>query len=174
MKTFAVALTVLTVLVAAGAMARKGAWVVKREAVVAAPPELVFGLASEARSLDGWSWWHGTVAATPGGAPTGVGATLTLSGNNPTTLVLQKALPPQSVAWAITAERGGLQTLSVDLAPHPQGTLVTLLLEGTHSGTDKLRALVMDVDRLVGRRLDESLERLSATAQALTPKEGAN
>lgn len=147
MRTFIISLAVLVALTGLYVLRRPSQWEVKRDVVTPAAPSAVFAIISNPDA----------------------GAALRLDGEQ-SRATLTSMQVPTTATWMVSAatpERTYETTVEARVEEHPQGSLVTLTASGVNTTGDKLRMLVMAIDRLVGPQLNASLEHIGVAALAL-------
>jgi hypothetical protein len=167
----AVAAAIVAVLVFAAT--RPNAFVVKRSAVIDAPPGTLEAMVSDFHQWGRWSPYETMDPAmkrTYGGPASGVGATYAWVGNDKVGtggMEIQKVIPAREVVVGLhfvkpfKADSIGRFTFE----PQGAGTRVTWSMEGENPYIAKLMGLVFNMDKLVGKDFETGLANMKKAAE---------
>lgn len=166
----AVIVVVLVVVVAL----RPSEFRVERAATIAAPPPVVFAQVNDFRKWDAWSPYARRDPAMKKsfeGAPAGVGAVYTWSGNHEvgegrTTII--ESRPHDLIRIKLEFVRPFAATNTAEFTFRPEGerTAVTWSLAGRNSFMGKAVGLFMNMDRMVGVDFEQGLARMKSVVEA--------
>jgi hypothetical protein len=150
---------------------------VERTATMAAPAPVVF---AQVNDFHKWEAWSPYVKRDPAmkksfeGAPTGVGAIYTWSGNHEvgegrTTII--ESRPSELIRIKLEFVRPFTATSTAVFTFKPEGerTAVTWSLDGRNGFPAKAMGLVMNMDRMIGDDFEKGLAHMKAIAEA-TPR----
>ena len=151
---------------------------VQRSATLSAPVPVVF---AQVNDFHKWEAWSPYVKRDPAmrksfeGAPAGVGAIYTWSGNNEvgegrTTII--ESRPGELIRIKLEFARPFASTSTAEFTFKPAGerTVVTWALDGQNGFPAKAMGLVMNMDRMIGDDFEKGLAQIKAIAEA-TPRE---
>ena len=151
---------------------------VQRSATIAASAPVVFAQVNDFHKWDAWSPY---VKRDPGmkktfeGAPAGVGAIYTWSGNHEvgegrTTII--ESRPSELIRIKLEFVRPFASTSTAEFTFKPEGerTAVTWALDGRNGFPAKAMGLVMNMDRMIGDDFEKGLAQIKAIAEA-TPRQ---
>jgi len=167
----AVAAAVVGVLVFAAT--RPNEFVVKREAVIDAPPETLEAMVSDFHQWGRWSPYETMdpgMKRTYGGPASGVGSTYAWVGNDKVgtgSMEIQKVVPGREVVFGLhfvkpfKADNTGRFTFE----PRGAGTRVTWSMAGQNPYIAKLMGLVFNMDKLVGKDFETGLANMKKAAE---------
>jgi carbon monoxide dehydrogenase subunit G len=163
----AVVMGILVGLFILGGLLLPGEIRVARSIEIDAPPEQVFPLVNDLDAFNRWSPWATLDSETRyelTGPESGVGARLSWSSDNPEvgsgSQEIVRSLPPEQVSLRLDFGAGGSAEASFDLESTDNGTKVTWSF-GYEIGYDLIgRYVGLVLDRLVGKKYEEGLERL--------------
>ena len=169
-----VAILVVLVIVIA---TRPSEFRVERSATVSAPAPVVF---AQVNDFHKWEAWSPYVKRDPAmkksfeGAPAGVGAIYTWSGNHEvgegrTTIIESRPSELIRIKLEFVRPFAGTSTAAFTLRPEGERTAVTWSLEGRNSLPAKAMGLVMNMDRMIGDDFEKGLAQMKAIAEA-TPR----
>jgi uncharacterized protein YndB with AHSA1/START domain len=168
----AVAVVALVVVVAT----RPAAFRIARTTTVAAPAETVFALLADFRAWSQWSPYEKLDPAatkTFEGPPAGVGAGYHYVGKKvgEGRMTITAATPGQRVAIRAEFIRPFTATNQIELtlAPAPGGVTVTWAMTGNNSFVFKAFSLLVDIDRMLGKDVEQGLADLKRVAEAARP-----
>ncbi|HSL48718.1 MAG TPA: SRPBCC family protein [Candidatus Deferrimicrobiaceae bacterium] len=166
----AVIVVVLVVVVAL----RPSEFRVERAATIAAPPPVVFAQVNDFRKWDAWSPYARRDPAMKKsfeGAPAGVGAVYTWSGNHEvgegrTTII--EIRPHDLIRIKLEFVRPFAATNTAEFTFRPEGerTAVTWSLAGRNSFMGKAVGLFMNTDRMVGGDFEKGLAQMKSVVEA--------
>lgn len=164
---------VLALVLAVG-VALPGSWSAEREAVVAAPVDVVYTLLEAPGAWRTFTDWPSAGMA-PHGPPTGVGAGLTWDdpevGSGAFEIV--EAAPPRRVRYRVAVGGSTLRVEgTLELAEERGGTRVRWREEGAFGRNPLLRYGSRLMERRQGEQLERSLQRLDSAARAPGPATG--
>jgi uncharacterized protein YndB with AHSA1/START domain len=167
---------VLVVAVFAGYVAMQpDVYALSRSAVIAAPPDAVFGYLEDFRKWELWSPWakrDPNAKATFSGEPKGRGAVFEWSGNSEVgagrmTMMQSRAPGGLTVKLDFTKPYESTSNVTFLLKPEAGGTRVTWSMSGRQTFLEKAFCLMMGgMDRLVGPDYEKGLANLKAVAEA--------
>ncbi|HSE04267.1 MAG TPA: SRPBCC family protein [Methylomirabilota bacterium] len=173
-----IALIVIVVVFAVVVATRPAEFRIERTATIAAPAPAVF---AQVNDLHKWEAWSPYARRDPGmkkgfeGAPAGVGAIYTWSGNNEvgegcTTII--ESRPDELIRIRLDFVRPFAATNTAEFTFRPEGdrTAVTWSLAGRHDFMGKAVGLFMNMDRMVGGDFEAGLAQLRSVAEA-APKQ---
>ena len=170
----AVVLTVLVVVIAT----RPTEFRVQRSATISAPAPVVFAQVNDFHKWEAWSPYvkrDPAMKKTFEGAPAGVGAIYTWSGNNEvgegrTTII--ESRPGELIRIKLEFVRPFASTSAAEFVFKPEGerTVVTWALDGRNGFPAKAMGLVMNMDRMIGDDFEKGLAQIKAIAEA-TPRQ---
>jgi uncharacterized protein YndB with AHSA1/START domain len=167
-----IALLLLLVLIIF-ALTKPNDFVVSRSISIHAPRERVYRLVSDFREWPKWSPWERLDPAmrrTLSGADQGLGAIYEWDGNRKVgtgRMEITAVEPPSLTEIALTFIRpfAAQNQLRFTLVPAGDGTNVTWEMTGTNNLPMKVMAIVMNMDRIVGRDFERGLQALKAEAE---------
>ena len=164
---------IVVVLVVVIAM-RPAEFRVERTATISAPAPVVFAQVNDFRQWEAWSPYAKRDPAMKKsfeGAPAGVGAIYTWSGNNEvgegrTTII--ESRPNELVRIKLEFVRPFAATSTAEFTFRPEGerTAVTWSLDGRNGFPAKAMGLVMNMDRMIGDDFEKGLAQMKAIAEA--------
>lgn len=165
LKKIGIALAAVLALLAIVIATRPAAFRIERSAVVAAPPEVVYGHVNMLQRWQGWSPWEGmdpNLKRTYAGPATGVGASYTWAGNDKVgegSMTITASDPARKVVIKLEFRKPWKATNDAifTFAPQADGTLVTWAMEGENDFFGKAAWMVMDMDRMVGADFERGL-----------------
>jgi hypothetical protein len=166
------ALAVLAVAVLAIAARRPGDFVVTRSARLQAPAGRIFPLISDLRAHEAWSTFDPpdpAVRKTHSGAPHGTGAVNEWAGSGRAgagRLAITGAEPASAIDMRLDMLRPIRASNQVRFTLQPDGdaTVVTWHMAGRTPFVGKVMHLFFNMDRMVGREFESSLQRLGELA----------
>lgn len=151
---------------------------VERAATISAPAPVVF---AQVNDFHKWEAWSPYAKRDPGmkktfeGAPAGVGAIYTWSGNHEvgegrTTII--ESRPGELIRMKLEFVRPFASTSTAEFTFKPEGdrTAVTWALDGRNGFPAKAMGLVMNMDRMIGDDFEKGLAQIKAIAEA-TPRQ---
>ena len=173
-----IAITAIVVVLVVVIAMRPTEFRVERTATISAPAPAVFAQVNDFRQ---WEAWSPYAKRDPGmkksfeGAPAGVGAIYTWSGNHEvgegrTTII--ESRPSELIRIKLEFVRPFVGTSTAEFTFRPEGgrTAVTWSLEGRNSFPAKAMSLVMNMDTMIGGDFEKGLAQLKAIAEAATPR----
>jgi uncharacterized protein YndB with AHSA1/START domain len=169
-----VVVAVLAVVIAT----RPGDFQVQRSTKIAASPEVVFSLVSDFHQWAKWSPWEKrdpNMKKTFEGAPSGVGAVYSWSGNNKVgegRMTLTESKPNERVLIKLEFIKPFPATNQTELTLSPEAgaTAVTWTMRGTNNFVGKAFSLVMNMDKMVGGDFETGLAQLKQTSEEETKR----
>jgi uncharacterized protein YndB with AHSA1/START domain len=146
---------------------------VARTATIKAPPEKIFALINDLRSMQTWSAWEKMdpgMKRTHGGAASGPGATYAWAGNKQIgegRMEIIESSPPSKVTIRMDFIKpfAAVNTLEFTLQPDGGSTRVTEAIFGPSPFISKVMSIVCNADRMIGGKFDESLAELKVMAE---------
>jgi uncharacterized protein YndB with AHSA1/START domain len=146
---------------------------VARTATIKAPPEKIFALINDLRSMQTWSAWEKMdpgMKRTHGGAASGPGATYAWAGNRQIgegRMEIIESSPPSKVTIRMDFIKpfAAVNTLEFTLQPDGGSTRVTEAIFGPSPFISKVMSIVCNADRMIGGKFDESLAELKVMAE---------
>lgn len=172
-KTF-IGLAVIVIVFGVVVALRPSEFRVERAATIAAPPPVVFAQVNDFRKWDAWSPYARRDPAMKksfAGAPAGVGAVYTWSGNHAvgegrTTII--ESRPHDLIRIKLEFVRPFAATNTAEFTFRPEGerTAVTWSLAGRNSFMGKAVGLFMNMDRMVGRDFEKGLAQMKSVVEA--------
>lgn len=151
---------------------------IARSAAMTAPPATVF---AQVNDFHNWAWnpWgkiDPAMKQTYEGAPAGIGAIYTWTGNNQVgsgRMTIVESRPGEFVRIKMEFQKPMKATHTAEFAFKPQGagTEVTWSMYGKNNFMAKAMCLFMDMDKMVGGMFEKGLADMKKTAEAtpLTP-----
>ena len=146
---------------------------VARTATIKAPPEKIFALINDLRSMQTWSAWEKMdpgMKRTHGGAASGPGATYAWAGNKQIgegRMEITESSPPSKVSIRMDFIKpfAAVNTLEFTLQPDGGSTRVTEAIFGPSPFISKVMSIVCNADKMIGGKFDESLAELKTMAE---------
>lgn len=179
LKKILIAIAVLVVVLAIVVAMQPSEFRIERTAAIAAPPSAVFAQVNDFHHWDAWSPWaklDPAMKKTYEGAPAGVGAVSTWSGNQDVgegRATITESRPDELIRIKLEYLRPFEATNTAEFAFKPEGdhTMVTWSLYGSNNFMAKAFGLVMDMDDMLGSQFEQGLESLGSavTAAAAQP-----
>jgi uncharacterized protein YndB with AHSA1/START domain len=165
-----VAIVVILVL----ASLRPAEFRITRRATMAAPPDAVFAQVNDFHAWEHWSPWaklDPTMKETYEGAPAGVGAIYTWTGNSKVgagRMTITDSRPGERVVINLEFLRPfkATNTAEFTFAPEAGGTVVTWSMLGTNKLMTKVFDLLCNMDKTVGKDFEKGLAAMKARAEA--------
>lgn len=163
-------LVVLVVVIAT----RPSAFRVERSATISAPAPVVF---AQVNDFHQWEAWSPYVKRDPGmkksfeGAPAGVGASYTWSGNHEvgegrTTIIESRPSELIRITLEFVRPFAGTSTAEFTFRPEGERTAVTWSLAGRNNFPAKAMGLIMNMDKMIGDDFEKGLAQMKAIAEA--------
>jgi hypothetical protein len=169
-----IAIAVLVVVLVVVIATRPSEFRVERTATVSAPAPVVFAQVNDFHKWDAWSPY---AKRDPGmkksfeGAPSGVGAVYTWSGNHEvgegrTTIVESRPSELIRVRLEFVRPFAATSTATFTFRPEGERTAVTWTLDGRNGFPAKAMGLVMNMDKMIGDDFEKGLAQMKAIAEA--------
>jgi hypothetical protein len=151
---------------------------VVRSATVAAPTPDVFAQVNNFHNWQAWSPWaklDPAAKATFGGPPAGPGAVFTWAGNDKIgegRMTLTESHPTDLVKVKVEFVKPFEGTNTTEFTFKPQGdqTAVTWSMAGHNNFVAKALCLFMNMDRMIGRDMENGLAQLKSVVEAAVKK----
>ncbi|MCO6411323.1 MAG: SRPBCC family protein [Thiogranum sp.] len=145
---------------------------VERSARIKAPPEKIYPLINDLRSMRTWSAWE---KVDPGmkrahsGAVSGVGAVYEWEGNNDIgqgRMEITESSPSRlTIRMDFIKPFAAHNSLEFTLQPEGDATRVTQAISGPSPYISKLFGLFCSMDKMIGEKFEESLAALKTAAE---------
>jgi uncharacterized protein YndB with AHSA1/START domain len=169
----AAVIVVLVILIAL----RPAEFSLSRSTTIAAPPQAVFAQVNDFHRWDAWSPWAKLdpgMTKTYEGAPAGVGAVYTWSGNNTVgegRMTITDSRPGELVRIRLEFKRPMTATNVTDFTFTPAGdrTIVVWSMSGRNGFMAKAFGFFVNMDKLVGGDFEKGLASLKAICESGTP-----
>jgi len=147
---------------------------VERTATMSAPAPVVFAQVNDFHQWEAWSPYAKRDPAMKKsfeGAPAGVGAIYTWSGNHEvgegrTTIIESRPSALIRIKLEFVRPFAGSSTAEFTFKPEGERTAVTWSLDGRNSFIAKAMGLVMNMDRMIGDDFEKGLAQLQSIAEA--------
>lgn len=147
---------------------------IARSTTVAAPAEAVYAQLNDFHKWDAWSPWAKLDPAMKKnfeGAPSGVGASYTWSGNDKVgagRMTITDSKPNELVRMKLEFTEPFAATNTAEFTMKPEGnqTTVTWSMSGTKNFMSKAFDLIMNMDKMVGGDFEKGLAQLKTVAEA--------
>ena len=151
---------------------------VERSAMMNAPAPIVFNQVNDFHKWDAWSPWaklDPAAKATFGGPPAGPGAVFTWAGNDKIgegRMTLTESHPTDLVKVKVEFVKPFEGTNTTEFTFKPQGdqTAVTWSMAGHNNFVAKALCLFMNMDRMIGRDMENGLAQLKSVVEAAVKK----
>lgn len=151
---------------------------IERSATISAPPVTVFAQVNDFHKWGAWSPWvkmDPNMMQSYEGAPSGVGAAYSWSGNNQVgegRMTITDSQPNDLIKIKLVFTKPFAATNLTDFTFKPQGkeTAVTWSLTGDNNFVGKAFGLFMNMDKMVGNDFERGLAQMKAVAEA-APKQ---
>ena len=148
---------------------------VSRSMTIAAPAATVFEQVNDFHKWDGWSPWaklDPNMKQSHDGAPAGVGASYSWSGNDQVgegRMTLTESRPSEMIRIKLEFLKPFAATNTAEFSFKPDGnqTTVTWSMFGTNNFMAKAFGLFMNMDQLVGGDFEKGLAQLKAVAETI-------
>ena len=178
LKKILIALAALAVLFVGYVAMQPSEFRVVRSATVAAPTPDVFAQVNNFHNWQAWSPWaklDPAAKATFGGPPAGPGAVFTWAGNEKIgegRMTLTESHPTDVVKIKVEFVKPFEGTNTTEFTFKPQGdqTAVTWSMAGHNNFVAKALCLFMNMDRMIGRDMENGLAQLKSVAEAAVRK----
>ena len=169
-----IAIAVIVVVLVVVIATRPSEFRVERTATVSAPAPVVFAQVNDFHKWDAWSPY---AKRDPGmkktfeGAPAGVGAIYTWSGNHEvgegrTTIIESRPSELIRVKLEFVRPFAATSTATFTFRPEGERTAVTWTLDGRNGFPAKAMGLVMNMDKMIGDDFEKGLAQMKAIAEA--------
>ncbi len=166
---FIIALAVMMI----RAMSRPDEFRIERAIDIAAPPERIFPLLNDFRAWPQWSPWEKKDPAMTrryGATTVGAGATYAWEGDRNVgkgEMRIADTMPPSRVAIDLHFIKPfrARNAVAFTLEPRGAGTYVTWTMRGPSPFLFKIMHLFIDMDRMVGKDMEQGLANLKAAAE---------
>lgn len=147
---------------------------IARSTTVAAPAQAVYAQVNDFHKWDAWSPWAKLDPAMKKnfeGAPSGVGASYTWSGNDKVgagRMTITDSKPNELVRMKLEFTEPFAATNTAEFTMKPEGnqTTVTWSMSGTKNFMSKAFDLIMNMDKMVGGDFEKGLAQLKTVAEA--------
>ena len=169
-----IALVVIVAVLAVVVATRPSELRVQRTTTISAPAPVVFAQVNDFRKWEAWSPYvkrDPAMKKTFEGAPAGVGAIYTWSGNNEvgegrTTII--ESRPSELIRVKLEFVRPFAATSIAEFTFKPEGerTAVTWSLSGHNNFIAKAMGLVVNMDRMIGGDFETGLAQMKSAAEA--------
>lgn len=172
-KSILIAVAALIAAVLIYAATRPDSFRVQRTVSIGAPPEKIFPLINDLRSMQDWSAWEKVdpgMKRTHSGAAQGIGAIYAWEGNREIgqgRMEITESSPPTHVVIRMDFIKPfpARNTLEFTLQATDGSTLVTQAIYGPSPYLSKLMGLVFDMDKMIGEKFEASLAALKSAAE---------
>jgi len=169
----AIALVVIVAALLAYAATRSDTFRVQRSAGIYAPPERIFPLIANLKSMNTWNPFvdpDPAIKIAYTGPESGKGAAHSWSGNSKVGeghIEITEAVPSSRVAMQLDMLKPMKAHNAVEFRLQPNGgeTTVTWAMSGRQSFMAKLMTIFIDCDRMVGGQFEKGLASLKAIAE---------
>jgi uncharacterized protein YndB with AHSA1/START domain len=169
----AIMLCVLVVALLVYATTKPDRFCVSRATTIKAPPERIFPLIANLKSMNTWNPFvepDPAIKISYSGPESGQGAAHTWAGNGKVgegRIEITEAQPPSRVAMRLQMIKPMKADNAVEftLAGHGSGTDVTWAMSGRQSLMTKLMTLFIDCERMVGSQFEKGLANLKVLAE---------
>lgn len=172
LKNILIAVVVVIAAVLVYATFQPDTFRVERSASIKAPPEKIYPLINDLRSMQTWSAWE---KVDPGmkrahsGAATGVGAVYEWEGNNDIgqgRMEITESSPSRvGIRMDFIKPFAAQNTVEFTLKPEGDATRVTQAISGPSPYISKLFGLFCSMDKMIGEKFEESLAALKTAAE---------
>jgi polyketide cyclase/dehydrase/lipid transport protein len=169
-----IALVVMVAVLAVVVATRPSEFRVQRTTTISAPAPVVFAQVNDFHKWEAWSPYvkrDPAMKKTFEGAPSGVGAIYTWSGNNEvgegrTTII--ESRPSELIRVQLEFVRPFAATSIAEFTFKPEGerTAVTWSLNGHNNFIAKAMGLVVNMDRMIGGDFETGLAQMKSAAEA--------
>jgi uncharacterized protein YndB with AHSA1/START domain len=173
LKIVLLVIVVAIVAVLGFAATRPDSFVVKRTAVINAPPEKLVGLVQDFHQWGAWSPWEKMdpgMSRTYEGPAAGVGSAYAWSGNDKVgtgRMEIQKVVPAREVVFKLDFLKPfkASNTAEFVMTPTDAGTDLSWAMFGPSPLISKLMGVFMDMDKIVGKDFEAGLAALKREAE---------
>jgi uncharacterized protein YndB with AHSA1/START domain len=170
--TILIVIAVAFAAVLAYAASKPDAFMVRRSASIAAPPEKIFPMIDDLRAQSAWSPFEKdpNMKRTHSGAPRGKGAVYAWDGNRQVgagQIAITESVPSSKVVLLLDMVRPfkAHNTVEFTLDRSGGGTNVTWTMQGRQPYMAKVMGLFVDCDKMCGGLFEEGLAKLKALAE---------
>ena len=178
LKKILITLAVLIVLFLGLVTIQPSNYQVVRKAAIAAPASAVFPMVNDFHRWEAWSPWaklDPAAKATFGGPQAGPGAVFTWAGNDKIgegRMTLTESHPTDLVKVKVEFVKPFEGTNTTEFTFKPQGdqTAVTWSMAGHNNFVAKALCLFMNMDRMIGRDMENGLAQLKSVVEAAVKK----
>jgi hypothetical protein len=147
---------------------------VERSIVVAVPPAAAFAQVSDFHKWEAWNPWakiDPAMQETYGGAPSGLGASYSWTGNSKVgtgRMTLTESRPVELIRIKLEFLKPFAATNTAEFTFKPNGnqTIVTWSMFGKSNFICKLMGLFVSMDKMCGRQFEKGLADLKSAAEA--------
>jgi uncharacterized protein YndB with AHSA1/START domain len=147
---------------------------IERTTIINAPPAAVFAQVNDFHKWGAWNPWgklDPTMKQSYEGAPAGVGAAYTWTGNRQVgegRMTITESRPDELVRIRLDFVKPLPGTSIAEFTFRPQGnqTAVTWRMHGTNNFMAKAIHLVMNMDRMIGGQFDRGLTDMKAAVES--------
>jgi uncharacterized protein YndB with AHSA1/START domain len=146
---------------------------VTRTGTIAAPPATVFAQVNDFHKWEAWNPWgklDPAMKESYEGAPAGVGAVYTWTGNSQVgegRMTITESRPNELIRIKMEFLKPFAATSTAEFTFRPEGnrTAVTWTMEGTNNFMAKAMHLVMNMDRMIGGQFEKGLAAMKSVAE---------
>jgi hypothetical protein len=180
-KIIALVVAAIIALVLVVAAVRPDSFRVERSLVIQAPPQRIYEQIQDFHRWQAWSPYEKLDPAMKreiAGAPSGVGAVYAWDGNRNAgagRMEIVEAVPASRVRIRLDFQRPmeNTSTAELDIVPEGNASRVTWAMHGPAPYVTRLFGLVFDMDKMIGKDLEEGLRNLERITEAAdTPAHG--
>jgi hypothetical protein len=173
LKILIVLAVIIVVLVIVAAL-RRADFRVERSIVVSVPPAAAFAQVNDFHKWEDWSPWaklDPAMKETYDGAPSGVGASYSWSGNKNVgtgRMTLTESRPVEWIRIKLEFLKPFAATNTAEFTFKPNGnqTIVTWSMFGKSNLICRLMGLFMNMDKMIGSQFEKGLADLKAASEA--------
>jgi hypothetical protein len=173
LKIILIAVAAIVVLFILIVQTRPSDFRVERTARISAPVDVVFGNVNDLHKWDAWSPWakiDPNAKSTFDGAASGVGASMTWSGNNKVgegRMTITDSQPAQRIQMKLEFIRPfkAVNTAEFTFKTEGNQTVVTWAMFGKNNFMGKAMGMFINCDKMVGGDFEKGLASLNAVSQ---------
>lgn len=151
---------------------------ITRSTTIAAPPDVVFAQVNDLHKWDAWSPWaklDPAMKQTHEGAPAGVGAIYSWTGNKEVgegRMTITESRPNKLIGIKLEFLKpfAAINTTEFTFTPEGNQTAVTWSMAGTNNFMIKAFGLFMNMDKMVGGDFEKGLAKMKPVAEAAAGK----
>lgn len=173
LKKILIAFVAILAILFAVISAQPASFTMSRSINIAAPPATVFGIVNDFHQWDTWSPWaklDPAMKKSYEGAPSGVGAIYTWSGNNDVgegRMTITDSSPNEHIGIKLDFLKpmAVTNTATFTFKPEGNGVAVTWSMAGDKNFVQKAFFLVMNMDKMLGADFEKGLAQLKALAE---------